>query len=85
MNRKKELVGAFAVRVLDPHRVCGVGTSVRHVYRVDETIGGLRRPHLVFFDKHGWYCEHGRDCPAVTHARKFNKKNNLSIGRHQQR
>jgi hypothetical protein len=27
------------------------------------------RPHLVFLDRHGWYCEHGRDCPAVKQVR----------------
>jgi hypothetical protein len=28
------------------------------------------RPHLVFHDRHGWYCEeHGRGCDAVEAAR----------------
>jgi len=22
--------------------------------------------HLVYLDRHGWYCFHGRTCPAVT-------------------
>jgi hypothetical protein len=29
--------------------------------------------HLVFFDRHGWYCEHGKQCAAVTDVRKFIK------------
>ena len=61
-----------AVRELDPQRKCGAGTSVQFLYRVDETIDGRSTAHLVFFDRHGWYCEHGRTCPAVGHARKRN-------------
>jgi hypothetical protein len=61
-----------AVRELDPQRKCGDGTSVQFLYRVDETVDGRATAHLVFFDRHGWYCEHGRTCPAVAHARKHN-------------
>lgn len=61
----------FTVRELDPQRKCGPGTSVQRLYRVDEQVdGSSARSHLVFFDRHGWYCEHGRDCPAVSKARK---------------
>ena len=69
-------VQAAAVRVavkrLDPLRKCGPKTTVQFLYRVDEQVDGRSTPHLVFFDRHGWYCEHGRSCPAVGHARKFN-------------
>lgn len=69
-------VRAAAVRVvvkrLDPLRKCGPNTSVQFLFRVDEEVDGRNTPHLVFFDRHGWYCEHGRSCPAVGHARKFN-------------
>jgi hypothetical protein len=58
------------VRELDPQRKCGTGTSVQMLFRVDETVDGRVSAHLVFFDRHGWYCEHGRTCPAVAHARK---------------
>ena len=61
-----------AVKSLDPLRKCGPNTSVQFLYRVDEEVDGRTTPHLVFFDRHGWYCEHGRSCPAVGHARKFN-------------
>ena len=61
-----------AVRSLDPLRKCGPKTTVQFLYRVDEQVDGRSTPHLVFFDRHGWYCEHGRSCPAVGHARKFN-------------
>ena len=62
----------YRVRALDPQRKCGLGTSVQRLYRVnEESADGQVRPHLVFLDKHGWYCEHGRDCPAVRPAKKF--------------
>ena len=60
------------VKPLDPLRKCGPKTTVQFLYRVDEQVDGRNTPHLVFYDRHGWYCEHGRSCPAVGHARKFN-------------
>ena len=66
------------IRELDPLRVCGDRTSVVQLFRVDEPVvggkvAGGRQVHLVFNDRHGWYCEHGRSCHAVTavmrHAR----------------
>jgi hypothetical protein len=68
----------FQVRELDPVRVCGERTSVVKLFRVDEELSGgkaaiARQVHLVFNDRHGWYCEHGRSCHAVSavmrHAR----------------
>ena len=59
------------VRALDPVARCGPNTSVEKLYRVDEDVNGRRTVHLVFFDRHGWYCEHGRDCVAVRDARKL--------------
>ncbi|HET7189890.1 MAG TPA: hypothetical protein VFI52_17175 [Gemmatimonadaceae bacterium] len=70
-----------AVRELDPQRKCGAGTSVQFLYRVDESVDGRASAHLVFFDRHGWYCEHGRSCPAVAHARKYNGKHSGQIAR----
>ena len=69
------------VRELDPQRMCGAGTSVQFLYRVDEIVDGRASAHLVFFDRHGWYCEHGRNCPAVAHARKQNGKRPGQIAR----
>lgn len=66
------------IRELDPLRVCGGRTSVIKLFRVDEQLvggkaAGARQVHLVFNDRHGWYCEHGRSCHAVSavmrHAR----------------
>jgi hypothetical protein len=61
-----------AIKPLDPIEKCGPDTSVQFLYRVDESVDGRRTAHLVFFDRHGWYCEHGRTCPAVGHAKKYN-------------
>jgi hypothetical protein len=59
------------IRELDPLRVCGGRTSVTQLFRVDEQLldgkaAGARQVHLVFNDRHGWYCEHGRSCHAVS-------------------
>ena len=51
--------------------MCGKGTSVQRVFRVEENNGKSRDTHLVFFDRHGWYCEHGAQCKAVSDVRKF--------------
>jgi hypothetical protein len=59
------------IRELDPFVKCGPSTSVEQLYRVDELIGGTTATHLVFFDRHGWYCEHGPSCPAVADVRKL--------------
>lgn len=64
----------FRVTPLDPQKKCGTGTSVQQLFRISEdTPDGIMRSHLVFLDRHGWYCEHGRDCPAVQHAKKLKK------------
>lgn len=60
----------FDIKELDPIRKCGPGTSVQVLLRVIERTEGRATNHLVFFDKYGWYCDHGRGCPAVAHARK---------------
>ena len=61
------------IRELDPLAKCGSGTSVRFLYRVDELLDGSPMAHLVFFDRHGWYCEHGRHCPAVADVRRHGR------------
>ncbi|MDB4907160.1 MAG: hypothetical protein JWO05_1944 [Gemmatimonadetes bacterium] len=63
---------AVAMRMidLDPVRKCGPATSVERLIRVVEKKDAEVVNHLVFLDRHGWYCEHGRGCPAVAPARK---------------
>jgi hypothetical protein len=65
-------VVTVAIKELDPLRKCGPNTTVQFLYRVDESVDGRKTAHLVFFDRHGWYCEHGRTCPAVGYAKKHN-------------
>jgi hypothetical protein len=64
----------YRVRELNPQEKCGAGTSVERLLRVDAIVDKVRQAHLIFFDRHGWYCEHGTTCPAVGHARKFAQK-----------
>ncbi|HJR63839.1 MAG TPA: hypothetical protein VJ803_09035 [Gemmatimonadaceae bacterium] len=67
-------VRLMRIRALDPHAACGPGTTVMQLYRVDDLPTDSAVTHLVFFDRHGWYCEHGRDCPAVAAVRKHIKQ-----------
>lgn len=56
------------VEVLDPREVVGVRTGVEHLVRVRPRPSDA--PHLVFHDRHGWYCEqHGPQCATVRLAR----------------
>ena len=66
------------IRELDPQMTCGRGTTVMQLYRVDDLPTDTATTHLVFYDRHGWYCEHGRECPAVAAVRKHEKHNILT-------
>jgi hypothetical protein len=61
------------IREIDPIDKCGKGTTVTRLYRVEERLDQTKIHHLVFFDRHGWYCEHGRQCAAVSDVRKFTR------------
>ena len=61
------------VRELDPRARCGAGTTVQRLFRVDAVSSGASETHLVFLDRHGLYCEHGRGCPAVTEVAKLDR------------
>ena len=72
----------FRVKELNAQEKCGRATSVERLFRVDETRDGLARAHLVFLDRrHGWYCEHGVECPAVGQARRIGAADRQHIGR----
>lgn len=60
----------MSIRELDPQAACGDGTTVMQLFRVDDLPFGNDTTHLVFLDRHGWYCAHGRECPAVAAVRK---------------
>ncbi len=56
------------VERLDPRANVGPRTGVEALVRV--RLRATESPHLVFHDRHGWYCEaHGPTCPAVAVAR----------------
>ena len=70
------------VRELDAVARCGPDTSVELLFRVDERLDG--RPagvHLVFFDRHGWYCVHGRGCAAVADVHRDLRAQRRSVPR----
>jgi hypothetical protein len=63
-------VRVIKLRELDPIAKCGPDTSVQQLIRVDELLDGRPTIHLVFFDRHGWYCVHGPGCVAVKDVHK---------------
>lgn len=72
----------FRVKELNAQQKCGQGTSVERLFRVDETADGLAKAHLVFLDRrHGWYCEHGVECPAVRQAKRIGEADRQHLGR----
>ena len=71
-NRKTPVIPRdVRIREMDPRLMCGKGTRVERIFRVEERSSSTRIFHLVFFDRHGWYCEHGSQCDAVKDVRKF--------------
>jgi len=74
-GRKKKTAVKRTVRIrpMDPFEMCGKGTSVTQLYRVEERVDQTRINHLVFFDRHGWYCEHGKQCGAVKDVQQFTR------------
>lgn len=60
---------APVVEILDPRVIVGARTGVEHLVRVRPRLLN-HVPHLVFHDRHGWYCEtHGAQCASVKLAR----------------
>ena len=72
-KEKTEVSRTVKVKAIDPIEMCGKGTTVTRLFRVEERLGEVRIHHLVFFDRHGWYCEHGKQCSAVKDVQKFTK------------
>lgn len=69
------------IKALDPCARCGPNTSVEQLYRVDEQVAGTATVHLVFFDRHGWYCVHGASCVAVRDVHAELKAQRAGAGR----
>ncbi|MGH7650923.1 MAG: hypothetical protein ACREMS_03670 [Gemmatimonadaceae bacterium] len=59
---------------MNPTEKCGKGTTVTQLFRVEEHLDQAKVHHLVFFDRHGWYCEHGKQCGVVKDVQKFTKR-----------
>ena len=72
-SRSGEVSRTVRIKPMDPERMCGAGTSVTRLFKVEERLDQTRTHHLVFFDRHGWYCEHGKQCGAVKDVQKFTK------------
>jgi hypothetical protein len=72
-KKKPEVVRKVRIRPMDPVEKCGKGTTVTQLYRVEETLDQARIHHLVFLDRHGWYCEHGKQCSVVKDVQKFTR------------
>jgi hypothetical protein len=72
-KEKPEVERKVRIRAMDPANLCGKGTTVTQLYRVEERFDRTTVHHLVFFDRHGWYCEHGKQCAAVTDVQKFTR------------
>ena len=73
-KEKPEVARKVRIHERDPIAMCGKGTSVTALYSVEEVLDQTRIHHLVFFDRHGWYCEHGRQCSAVSDVQKFTRR-----------
>lgn len=72
-QEKSQVARRVKIKPMDPAAMCGAGTSVTRLFKVEERLDRTRVHHLVFFDRHGWYCEHGRQCGAVKDVQKFTK------------
>ena len=70
---RKEPAELMRIRELDPRSRCGESTTVMQLFRVDDLPEDPPRVHMVFHDRHGWYCEHGRECPAVAAVRRHQR------------
>lgn len=60
----------YVLHPLDPWVMCGPDTTVTELWKVREGRAKEARFHLVYFDRYGWYCEHGRGCKAVAEVRR---------------
>lgn len=60
----------YVLEPLNPWLSCGPDTTVTELWKVVERSGTEKRIHLVYFDRYGWYCEHGRNCAAVPEVRR---------------
>ena len=60
----------FQLEPLDPWLRCGPDTTVTELWKVREKREKEITYHVVYFDRYGWYCEHGPGCKAVAEVRR---------------
>jgi hypothetical protein len=73
-KEKREVKRTLRIKAMNPTEKCGRGTTVTQLFRVEERLDDARIHHLVFFDRHGWYCEHGKQCGVVKDVQKFTRR-----------
>jgi hypothetical protein len=61
---------SYELEPLNPWLMCGPDTTVTELWKVQALGERGTAFHLVYFDRYGWYCEHGRSCKAVTEVRR---------------
>ncbi len=61
---------SYVLEPLNPWLMCGPDTTVTELWKVRERREKEIQFHLVYFDRYGWYCEHGRNCKAVAEVRR---------------
>ena len=61
---------SYDLEPLNPWLMCGPDTTVTELWKVWERRDGEAILHLVYFDRYGWYCEHGRSCRAIAEVRQ---------------
>lgn len=65
-----QVPSSYELEPLDPWLQCGPDTTVTELWKVRERREKETVVHLVYFDRYGWYCEHGAGCKAVAEVRK---------------
>lgn len=54
---------------MNPRAIAGQRTAVVEIVKV--RMRSNEAPHLIFNDRHGWYCEtHGTQCAAISLAKQ---------------
>ena len=61
---------SYELEPLNPWLMCGPDTTVTELWKVRERREKETHFHLVYFDRYGWYCEHGVSCKAVAEVRR---------------
>lgn len=62
---------SYEFEPLNPWLMCGPDTTVTELWKVWERQEDHATLHLVYFDRYGWYCEHGAGCKAIAEVRRI--------------